>query len=441
MGYATRRLADEARLIFLRTLGSINVPSLIERRIKIEKDLLTIDGIPAVDLSAHDEVVVIGFGKASLPMGAGIEQVLGKRIRAGLLVTDRLHDLPIKSDVIIAGHPIPNMQSMIAGQKALELVRSCGQDALIVFLISGGGSSLIDLPVTDRISLADLQQANLVLTGCGASIEEINTVRKHLSSIKGGKLGWTARNIRCLVLLVSDVNPGDTRSIASNPILPDPASLDEMQRVIQTYDLIPRFPRSIREMLAELRVPELPRFECGERITIVMLMDNSDALATAARQIPFRVEIADDIIEGEYTSVADRLIERLRELAGRFPGERVCLLSGGEVSCRVEGGGFGGRNQQFVLYSALSFSSLDVRGQIAVLSCGTDGIDGNSVAAGAVADQTTIARAESIGIDAGQFFRRSDAFSLFSKVGGAVLTGPTGNNVRDLRVMLAGPLE
>jgi hydroxypyruvate reductase len=430
-----------AKQIFLGTLKAIDLDSIIRKKLQVVGSTLLLGG-ECVDMYANVEVVLIGMGKASLKMGASVEKLLGQRIKRGILITNyRSHD-SLRSEVLVAGHPLPDANSLVAGRKVIELVQSCDNDSLIVFLISGGGSSLVECPLSDRISLDDLRTTNQILIGCGASIYEINIVRKRLSRIKGGRLGYLARNSKCVGLYVSDVNPGDLRSIASNPLLPEESRFEEFIHVIEKFGLMRKLPESVVSVIVQLTNSGSSgdlTWSGPEPVTL-LLLENVDALNAAAELAGhhgFRVELDTELIEGDYRAVADELINRLMKLKSSFPGERVCVISGGEVSCPVRGSGIGGRNQEFVLYSATRLADLGAPGRAAVLSCGTDGIDGNSKAAGAVADAQTVVEATRLGVDAMSFISNNDSYSFFERMGGLIETGPTGNNVRDIRILVA----
>lgn len=430
-------LREIAKCIFLDTLGAIEPASAIRNKLQIEGATLSVAG-EQIALNSYSEVVLIGLGKASLKMGAAIEALLGSRVKRGILVTNRRCHVEVRSEVVIAGHPLPDANSLRAAEKITELLRTCGNDTLIIFLISGGGSSLVELPLSQEISLEDMRAANQVLVGCGATIREMNVVRKQLSRVKGGGLGYLARGSKCVGLYVSDVDPDDMLSIASNPLLPEEPAEDALYEVIDKYRLRGRFPRSIGRAL-DLKTPSHSESERDfvERPLTVLLLDNTSAIqaaATLAGQHGFRVEVDAQSIEGDYRSIADKSIEQLSNLSWSSSNQPVCVISGGEVSCPVRGEGLGGRNQEFVLYSATKLAALGIR-EAAVLSCGTDGIDGSSNAAGAVADVESIIKAH--GDDAWTFINESDSYSFFKKMGGLVVTGPTGNNVRDVRILMA----
>ena len=434
-------LKEAAKRVFLGTLKAIEPGSVIKQKLRIDGTTLSLSG-EQIPLENFTEVVLVGMGKASLKMGAAVETLLGDRVKRGILVTDRRSSIEVRSQVFMAGHPLPDAGSLIAGERIVELVRSCGEDALIIFLISGGGSSLVELPLSRSISLEDLRVTNQVLVGCGAKIREINIVRKSLSGIKGGRLGKLARNSKCVGLYLSDVNPGDLRSIASNPLLPEEGGDEESIDVVNRLKLMDKLPDSVVSVIQQ---ESSPRFSedwgpDASRPITMLLLDNSNAIQAAAdlaRQLGFRVEVDADLIEGEYRSVADQSVDHLLNLKSSFSDDRVCVISGGEVSCSVRSDGIGGRNQEFVLYSAARLAFSDISKAAAVLSCGTDGIDGNSKAAGAVADGALVLKAARHGADASIFISSNDSHSFFKQSGGLVVTGPSGNNVRDLRILMA----
>jgi glycerate-2-kinase len=440
-------LKQQAREIFLRTLDAIDVKSVFDQRIRVRGDIL-MAGDSRIDLSRYKEVVAVGLGKASVKMAQALVAALSGRVSKGVVVTGErdVVGLEPEIEVVVGGHPVPTEGSLIGGQKLLNIVGGCGHGSLIIFLISGGGSALAESLVSPNVSLEDLRILNQVLITCGATIEEINTIRKFVSRIKGGRLGRYAseKGADYVALYISDVNPGDLQSIASNPVLAEAWEAQAGLRIVTRYGLAGRLPASVMKVLEAREDPALssPPPEPSILGTVV-LCDNGSAIAAArsiAEQIGFRTTVCEDLREGDYKEIADAMIGRLRDLRKQFSDRNVCLISGGEASCVVSGGGVGGRNQEFVLYSAAKlaeqWSGTEAN---AVLSCGTDGIDGNSPAAGAVSDEKSIIEAIRNGTEPDRYLRESDSFSFFSKTGGLVVTGLTGTNVRDIRIMLAAP--
>lgn len=334
------------------------------------------------------------------------------------------------------GHPLPDAASVAAGEAALRSLRGLSADSLVIFLLSGGGSALVEKPLA-ALSLADLIATYGVLVHSGAPIAEINAIRKHLSSIKGGRLAAAAHPARQLSLMISDVPSGALDSLASGPTMPDTSTVADCHRIAERYGMLEQFPVSVRKIFAHRALEETPKpgdtIFSGARWTVLLANETARqaALAAAATE-DFAVAEDNSSDDWDYAKAADYLLDRLRHL--RRQSGRACLVSGGEVTVRVTGaGGVGGRNQQFALYCAPRIAGEN----IAVLSAGTDGIDGNSPAAGAVVDGTTAARASQMGFSIAEALAGFNAFPLFEALGDAVMTGPTGNNVRDLRVLLS----
>ncbi len=433
-------LEEEAKSIFLQMLNRVDPAGLIKERFVVEGDTLFIDEAP-VRLLDYAEVILIGFGKASASMGVVVEERLKDWITRGLLVTNRRPQVEIKSEIIVAGHPLPDSNSLMAGRKIIDTLQACDEQSLIIFLISGGGSALIESPLFDEITLEDIKELNRILISCGASIQEINAVRKHLSKIKGGRLGFLTKNSKCIALYISDVNNGDMKSIASNPLLPEDLTLEEFYQVIEKYSLLEKLPASIGRLARNKLIPRLPKWFVEDEHTHrnMVLAENKDALrviAEIADRLGYEVKVNLNIVEGDYRKAAEELIRELSDLRQLHSGRSVCLISGGEVSCPVVGRGAGGRNQEFVLYTASRMASSGLENSV-VLSCGTDGIDGNSFATGAVlsVEGVKLAGKRNVGLDS--YFQTSDSQAFFLEFGGLVVTGPTGSNVRDIRIMLA----
>jgi glycerate 2-kinase len=435
-------LKEQARLIFLRALERIDVGATIDRKLRLSRSTLIV-GDQQVNLNQYDEIILLGIGKASIKMGYAIERMLGDRVKSGVLVTDRRSRAKVKSEVIVGGHPIPTQGSLDGARRLIELARSATDRTLVVFLISGGGSALVELPTFPDVTLEDLREMNRILVTCGASIREINTIRKHLSAVKGGRLGSMLNGAGVIALFVSDVNAGDLRSIASNPALSEDLRSQNFFDVLEKYALMDRLPESIAKAIEVGLVTGANGIGGSQQpVEALLLSDNSTALQAAgeaARELGFRTIVYEDLAEGKYQNISAELFKRLFDEQGRSPNEPICMISGGEVSCPVFGDGLGGRNQEFVLYSAASLARSGINQPTAVLSCGTDGIDGNSLAAGAVADERTVAKALEQGIIAADYLERNDSHSFFVRTGGVVFTGPTGNNVRDVRLLLSSP--
>lgn len=435
-------LRDTALQIFQRTLAAIDVETVVRAQLRLEDEQLCI-GDTRCDLRRIKRAIVIAIGKASLPMARATHRLLGARFQAGLIVTNETHSQPPPSfHLYLGGHPTPNRDSFNSAAHALELLRHYDDaDTLVLFLLSGGGSAMFELPIDPSLTLEDLQAVNRALVNCGAVIHEMNIVRRHLSAVKGGRLAAAAARAQQISLYISDVNSDDLSTVASGPTLPSGATLTDFARVIERYDLLAKFPPRVAALINAGSIPPLPSAaQHSESTAHHLLLDSVIALQIAQRlaeeEHGCTVEIADDLIEGEVEMLARAHLQRLLALRAGHPGRTICLLSGGEVICPVRGAGHGGRNQEFVLRAAMAMAEQQLD-NLVCLSAGTDGLDGNSPAAGALADAATLPRARALGLRAAEFLQNSDSFNFFNTLGDALLTGPTGNNVRDLRILVA----
>jgi glycerate 2-kinase len=440
---STPNLRDIALEIFHRALATIDVESVARASLRPDADQLLIIDEP-VDLSRFKRVVVIGVGKASVPMARAVEDLLGPSLAGGLVVTNAVvGESPRTLPVIVGGHPLPNAGSLDAASKALKILgANDSEDTLVLFLISGGGSALFELPIDAAITLDDLQAVNRALVGCGAVISEMNVVRRFLSAVKGGRLAAAAPRSRQISLYVSDVNSDDLSTVSSGLTLPGVSTRADFDRVVERYDLLEKFPAHVSALIAGGGLPDLPRAnaEDARRRSHHLLLDNRKALLEAKRiaesDFGCMVEIAEDLVEGDVETMMLTHVERVAALRHAHRGKTVCLLSGGEAVCPVRGAGQGGRNQEFTLRAAIHLNQRGLS-DIVVLSAGTDGIDGNSPAAGSTADSDTLRRAEEKGVSAERSLQNSDSFNFFNALGDTIITGPTGNNVRDVRILLA----
>lgn len=379
------------------------------------------------EIGPDKPIYIVSVGKAAAPMSVALNEVLGLKIKAAILSCQDMDvDLPANWSKFHGGHPLPNEDSIAAAAAASRLLRQANAErANVIFAISGGGSAMIEYPIDPRITLMDLREANRLLVVCGATITEVNTVRRAFSAVKGGKLAAVAPEAQKITLLISDTNRGDEASVASGPSLPVAAAANTAWEVICRYHLEGSFPESI--LRAVRLVPEEVEVVLPHASHLV-LADNATAMKAAAvraEELGFRSVIAEEICE-------QPIDEGCAQLLCRFETESapVCLISGGEFSCPVRGAGRGGRNSETVLRAALTLQ------EGVILSAGTDGIDGNSPAAGAIADKTTILRSQNLGLEPSSFLESSDSYGFFERIGDAIVTGPTGTNVRDLRILL-----
>jgi len=334
------------------------------------------------------------------------------------------------------GHPTPNADSIRGASAILKALEAQTAASLVIFMISGGGSSIMEKPIDDEISLDDLIATYRALVHSGAPIAEINTLRKHLSSVKGGRLARAAFPAQQVSMFVSDVPDNTPDALASGPTMPDSTSVDDCYRIAEKHGLLAQLPHATRELFERRALEETPKSDDQSfyRSRWWTLLSNQTALEhaiAAAECSGFRVHVDNSCDDWDYELAAEHLLKRLRDF--RKESSRVCLLSGGEVTVKVTNGGTGGRNQQFALACAAKIAGEN----ITVLSAGTDGVDGNSSAAGAVVDGMTMTRLKAREFDAQVALKRFDAYPFFSALGDAIEIGPTGNNLRDLRIMLA----
>jgi glycerate 2-kinase len=336
----------------------------------------------------------------------------------------------------LGGHPTPNSESIHAASAILKLLDAQTAASFVIFLLSGGGSSIVEKPIDDEISADDLIATYRALVHSGAPIAAINAIRKHLSAVKGGRLARTAFPAQQVSLLVSDVPDSTPDALASGPTMPDPTTAEDCYRIAEKHSLLAQLPHSTRELFERRALDETPKSDdpAFHRSRFWTILSNGIALEharAAAERAGFTVHEENSCDDWDYAAAADHLLTRLRDLRKHSP--RVCLLSGGEVTVKVTNAGIGGRNQQFALACATKISGEN----ITVLSAGTDGVDGNSPAAGAIADGTTLTRAQAHGLDAQRALESFNGYPFFRALGDSIEIGPTGNNLRDLRILLA----
>lgn len=430
-----RKAAD----IFHAVLKAIDPCGLIKERI---------DQIRSVYRERnYGRLYLISFGKAAYPMTKVVSDFADDLLTKGIMVTKYGHVLEAgvshKIDVFEAAHPVPDLQGVLATERVIGLLEKADSGTLVVCLISGGGSALLVAPHKD-ISLAEKQQITQLLLRAGANIQELNTVRKHLSRIKGGRLAEIAYPARVISLILSDVVGDPLDVIASGPTSPDQTTFQDALKVIKLHDLGDKIPEKARLILirgAAGEIPETPKEgnPVFVRVQNIIVGSNKKAIETAKREAQsqgYKTTIISAELQGEArdaaTWLARKAIEVRRGLAGRSQG-KICLISGGETTVTVRGSGLGGRNTEL----ALAFAQ-EIKGMkgITLLSAGTDGTDGPTDAAGAIVDGGTIERAEAAGINPGDYLKNNDSYHFFKAAGGLFITGPTGTNVMDLQIIL-----
>jgi len=430
-----------AREIFASTLAALDIPRVMERKLALEGDSLAFDG-GAVPLSKDAPLFVVAIGKASHALLAGLRCLLPVDYRfKGVVAAPTKPAAPEAGlEYFVGGHPNPNEGSWRAAEASLALLRQTNGKNVVFFLLSGGGSALAELPLISGMQLADLQAVNHALVTCGAPIEAMNTVRRHFSAIKGGRLALAAAQATKVTLAITDVPEGKEHALASGPTVPDPSTIADTVRVIGEFGLGAKFPPPVARWLDEGKMPETPKpgdpaFRNAHFQLLLGMHDLFHAAHHAAEAQGYLTCCDNSTDDWPVEKAAGALLQRLEELRSGNRGQPVALIADGELSSLVTGGGMGGRNAAFVLACVEKIAGRP----ITVLSVGTDGMDGNSPAAGALADGETFSRAKALGMDPAAYFQQSDAHTFFKQMDDAILTGPTGNNLRDLRILLAEP--
>ena len=423
------------RQLFDKALAEASIEKAFERHVICERGMLRVRD-DLYDLGSYGRVFVVSLGKAAHTMVQALEGRAGSRFE-GIVASSVEAGAQVRGfRYFRGGHPMPNQESVRAAEAMLKSLNAQTAASLVIYMISGGGSSIAEKPMDDEISLDDLIATYRVLVHSGAPIAEINAIRKHLSAIKGGRLTQAAYPAQQISLLISDVPDDTPDALASGPTMPDATTAENSYAIAAKYGMVEHFPASVRELFQRRALEETPKsgdpaFVRSRWWTLLSNQTAVEAASSAAGAAGFTVEIDNSCDDWDYARAADYLIGRLREL--RKTSKSVCLISGGEVTVKVVNGGVGGRNQQFALACAEKISGEN----ITVLSAGTDGIDGNSPAAGAIVDGTTLVRAQTRGMDAKAALAGFNAYPFFEALGDAIITGPTGNNLRDLRILLA----
>ena len=427
-------MRDKAKHLFQYALAEANVDKAFRRHLSCERGVLRVCE-DLHDLNSYGRIFVVSIGKAAHPMVEALQDQAGDRFEG--IIAGPGGDAPQLRGFryFRGGHPLPNQESIHAGQAILKSLVALDAASLVIFLLSGGGSSMVEKPIDDEISLADLTSTYEALVLSGAPIAEINAIRKHLSAVKGGRLASAAYPAQQVSLLVSDVPDNTPDALASGPTMPDSTSVEDCYSIASKYDMVERFPASVRELFQRRALDETPKsgdpeFNRSRWWTVLSNATVTEAAEAEAERLGFHTEVDNSCDDWDYLRARDYLLGRLRSLREEF--EEVCLISGGEITVKVSNGGVGGRNQQF----ALSCADKIAGEPITILSAGTDGVDGNSPAAGALVDGTTVVRAQETGLSSKECLAHFNSHPLFQALGDAIVTGPTGNNLRDLRVLL-----
>jgi len=430
-----------AREIFQKTLDSIDIPRVMEWKLLRRGSSLILPET-SVDFSTVRRVCVVAIGKAAHAMVGGLIPLLPTGIPVTGVVAAPTPPAMTQTgfQYFAAGHPVPDQESWKAAEAILQRLSACDDQTVVFFLLSGGGSALVELPLDASLPLEDVQSVHRALVACGAPIEAMNTVRKHLSAVKGGRLAVAAGHARKITLAVTDVPVGKESALASGPTRPDPSTIADVEKVLAQFDLRKKFPERLLHWLDSGKMPETPKKDHPAfhkaQFLLLLGMDDLFHAAHPATEAKGYLACCDNTTDDwPLEKAVAFLLGQLEQWRRENPGRRVALIADGEVSSPVTGNGVGGRNSAFVLACVEKIAG----GKITVFSAGTDGVDGNSPAAGAVADGETLVRAKALGLNPAAVLRQSDAYSFFAALDDAIVIGPTGNNLRDLRIFLAEP--
>ena len=439
MDAALRRA--HARAIFDAGIAAADPGRCVHQALAVTGDVLRC-GPLRFPLDTISSLRLVGAGKATAAMAAAAEAILGDRIEYGAINTKYGHALPLaRVETFEAGHPVPDEAGVAGTRRQLELLTDLAPDALVLGLFSGGGSALLPAPA-EGLTLAEKQETTRLLLACGATIDEINALRKHLSAIKGGLLARAAAPARVVALMLSDVIGDPLDTIASGPTHPDTTTFDDCLAIVDRYDLRDQLPSPVRQHLeagARGEQPETPKpgDPCFARAESLVIGNSRLAIGAAAHKasvLGYKVLVLTSRLQGEARQAAAALVSIAQETAetNRPIARPACLIAGGETTVTLRNNGKGGRNQELALAAALQLEGWPAT----LLSGGTDGTDGPTDAAGALADGQTLSRARAQGLDARAFLDRHDSYPFFAALDDLVITGPTGTNVMDLQIVL-----
>jgi glycerate 2-kinase len=428
-------------------LAAVDPRTAIQHAVKRQGNYLEAGG-RTYDLEAYQRVLVVGFGKAAVPMSVAMEQVLGELLTDGLVISKHIEStletgLSGKIRVIKASHPVPDQESIRATRALMDLTRGCTKDDLVFCLISGGGSALFTSPA-EGIRLDDLQILTRLLLKSGADIGEINILRKHLDQVKGGGLARWLYPAQVVTIIISDVIGSPLEVIASGPTVADPSTFADAIQILSKYNLASEIPSNIwtflQKGLADRSIESVkPNDPALDRVQNLLIASNYQAALAAAREAGrrgFHALILTTYLHGEASQAAILLAGILKQMAltGDPLPRPACVIAGGETTVTVSGHGLGGRNLETALASVYDLAGLN---EVALLSMGTDGEDGPTDAAGAIVTGETLNKAALLHVDPRVFLANNDSYHFFEQVGGLIKTGPTGTNVNDLVFLFA----
>ena len=437
-----KKLREDALNIFNAGIKAVDPANAVKRYLTRQDDRLEIQG-QTYDLSKYENIYVIGMGKASAAMAQAVEELIGDRLKAGVLNVKYGHTVPLKIvRVNEAGHPVPDEAGLSGTRQIIDMLRQTGEKDLVFCLISGGGSALLPCPV-EGVTLEDKQLVTKALLECGATIHEINALRKHISQVKGGRLATLAYPSTMISFILSDVIGDDMDSIASGPTVPDTSTFSDSLYILEKYKIKHKVPSAVIEFLEkgvrgdveETPTAHDPVFRQVQNVIIGSNIQAVTASRQMAEELGYNTLLLSTFIEGETKDVAKVHAAIAREIINSGnPVERpACVISGGETTVTIRGEGLGGRNQEFALAAGIDINGLK---EVIILSGGTDGTDGPTDAAGAIADGTTMERARKLGLDAELYISENNSYHFFKQLDDLIITGPTFTNVMDLRLVI-----
>jgi hydroxypyruvate reductase len=437
-------LREKALSIFQACLKGADPKLCVKRFLKLENGYISAGNFRR-RLDQIKRIIVAGAGKASALMAQATEEILEDKIDKGIVVAEKGPEVALKkTELFFGGHPFPDENGARGTQEILQMLSEDKDNDLVIFLLSGGGSALL-VSSAEGVSLEDKKRMVQLLFECGANIDEMNTIRKHISKVKGGRLAKIAYPAQTISLILSDVIGDRLDSIASGPTSPDPTTFEDCFEILNRYKLLDKIPESVRFFLEENKGKQenetiKPGDEVFEKVENIIVGSNLLALKEAekkAKKLDFNTLLLSSTVSGDTTRAAKEHASLAREIInGREKiSPPACVISGGETTVEIKGNGKGGRNQEFVLASAIQIQGLK---DMVISSINTDGIDGPTDAAGAICDGTTVSRAKKLSLDPEDHLKQNDSYHFFEKLGDLIKTGPTNTNVMDIHLILIG---
>ncbi len=438
--------------IFTDALKAVDPQRAVREHLSLQDDTLIVrvsqNEKKEIDLRSCQSIFVVGCGKATAVMARAVEDILGDRISKGVISVKYGHLPPRplqRIDLVEGGHPVPDSQGEAAAKQAIDLISTAGEQDLVIALISGGGSALWPLPV-EAISLEEKMAATNALLACGATIKEINTLRKQLSKIKGGGAAKAAFPAQSIVLMISDVEGDDPSVIASGPFTKNSAAPGDVGTILKKYNLSSSFPSSVLTYLEQVSEDSSEEEDVFSNITATICSNLDfarEAAVASAKLKGLTVKDLGNVSFDDAQVSAKKFVGEVYKTYKADPEKRHCVIAGGETTVVLgDDFGKGGRNQEFALAAAFEIETVFAQDscKVTLLSCGTDGTDGPTDAAGAIVDRQTLAQAKSLDLDSGKALKEHNAYPYFERLEGLVKTGPTNTNVMDLQIAIIEPL-